>query len=84
MQSLRLITFEDSWALELSTGPRVITKYTQIKAIKKVLLVIFTIVFYTFSKKRHTYRAIWAKALFHNDFHKNDKCKKCKGLYTFM
>ena len=50
----------------------------------RVLLVIFTIVFYTFSKKRHTYRAIWAKVLFHNDFHKNDKCKKCKGLYTFM
>ena len=37
MQSLRLITFEDSWALELSTGPRVITKYTQIKAIKRAL-----------------------------------------------
>lgn len=40
MQSFRLITFEDSWAQELSTGPRVITKYTQIKAIKRVFLLI--------------------------------------------
>ena len=40
MQSFRVIGFEDSWARESSGTPRVITKYTQIKAIKRVFLVI--------------------------------------------
>ena len=54
MQSFRLITFEDSWAQELSTGPRVITKYTQIKAIKRVFLLI-TIALLHFRHKASTF-----------------------------
>ena len=84
MQSFRLITFEDSWARDSSTDPRVITKYTQIKAIKRVFLVISDLYIYTFAPKKDIFRAIEAKALFVNNFQKYDECKKCKGLYTFL
>ena len=47
MHSFRVIGFEDSWAPEVTGSPKVITKYTQIKAIKGVLI-ICRAVLYTF------------------------------------
>lgn len=84
MHSFRVIGFEDSWAREVTWNPRVITKYTQIKAIKRVFLVISELYIYTFAPKDDIFRAIEAKALFVNNFQKYDECKKCKGLYTFL
>ena len=51
MHSFRVIGFEESWAPEATGSPRIITKYTQIKVIKWVLLIIIIIVVYTFAQK---------------------------------